>query len=38
MRQADAEFAARGGCPGCHSKSIGVHHGACPELYKDDIF
>lgn len=38
MRQADAAYAAGGGCQGCHSKSIGVHHGACPELDKPDLY
>lgn len=38
MRHADAAYAASGGCPGCHSKTIGVHHGACPELDKPDFY
>lgn len=25
MRRADAKFAAKGGCPGCGSKQVGVH-------------
>lgn len=38
MRQADAAHAASGGCPGCQSKHIGVHHGFCPELDKPDFY
>lgn len=34
MAKADAEFKKRGGCPGCGSQVIGVHHGDCTELAK----
>lgn len=29
MEQANAEFAAKGGCSGCASKRIGVHYFPC---------
>jgi hypothetical protein len=38
MRQADAAYAASGGCPGCKSTVIGVHRGGCPELDKPDFY
>lgn len=36
MAQAQHEFAARGGCPGCGSMTIAVHKATCPEI-QDDI-
>lgn len=34
LEQANAEFAASGGCPGCGSKRVAVHHLPCSELDK----
>lgn len=35
MKVADAEYAAKGGCPGCGYKIIGVHAGNCPANAND---
>lgn len=34
MEKANAEFAAKGGCPGCDSKTIAVHYMPCSECDK----
>lgn len=34
LARANAELAARGGCPGCGSKRIAVHTLPCSELNK----
>lgn len=38
MAKADAEFKAKGGCPGCKSPHIGVHYGRCPTLDADSWY
>ncbi len=35
LTRANARFAAKGGCPGCNSKLIGVHDGGCKEIKND---
>lgn len=34
MERAQKEFAAKGGCPGCGSKILAVHHLPCSECDK----
>lgn len=34
---ANAEFQAKGGCPGCGSQRIAVHYGLCP-TNRDDLY
>jgi hypothetical protein len=38
LTEANAKLAARGGCPGCKSTLVGVHHGDCPELRRPDAY
>lgn len=34
---AQAEFRAKGGCPGCGSQILAVHDGSCP-TNRDDLY
>ena len=38
LAEANASLAARGGCPGCKSDLVGVHHGDCSELRRPDAY